>query len=196
MKLNEKRLKAVQQKSPGRDSEENPEISNSLVSKDDLAEKINLLLEGAVNDLKNSVMKFITAGELLIQKRKVLPHGQFIEWTKNNIHCSTSSAQRYMFMAEHKMIIEAKKPESMRAALRVIDESLNEENSEKVVKNVTIDRTILQGKEYFKRFRAGDTLNKKEKQILIEFLISEKTRIESQLTIKISNLESHLKELQ
>ncbi len=77
--------------------------SNSLA---DLAARIRAEHEATDKALKSSVAHGITAGELLIEAKEKVPHGQWLPWLKENCAISERTAQLYMRLAKNRANIE------------------------------------------------------------------------------------------
>jgi hypothetical protein len=80
------------------------EHSNSLA---DLAARISAEHKAVAASLKSSLAHAMTAGDLLIEARAQLKHGQWLPWLKS---CGISErmAQRYLRLARNRTLIEAK----------------------------------------------------------------------------------------
>ena len=77
--------------------------SNSLV---DLAARIRTHHEATVAALSSAVMSAMAAGDLLIEAKAALPHGQWLPWLADNCpHLSERSAQLYIKLAKHRPVI-------------------------------------------------------------------------------------------
>ena len=79
--------------------------SNSLA---DLAARIKAEHESVSAALKDSVRHAIAAGELLIEARKQVPHGQWLPWLRDHCAISERMAQRHIRLARNRATIEAK----------------------------------------------------------------------------------------
>jgi Protein of unknown function (DUF3102) len=73
--------------------------SNSLA---DLAARIRAYHEATVAALKSSVENAIKAGDLLIEAKAQLKHGQWLPWLDKHCAISQRTAQLYMKLAKHK----------------------------------------------------------------------------------------------
>jgi hypothetical protein len=80
------------------------EGSNSLA---DLAARIRAFHEATVEGLRKSVTNGIAAGELLIEAKAQLQHGQWLPWLRDNVNISERTAQLYMRLAKNRTEIEA-----------------------------------------------------------------------------------------
>ncbi len=74
------------------------EGSNSLA---DLAHGIKTEHEAVCHALKRELAHAITAGNLLIEAKALIPHGGWLPWLKEHCGVSERSAQRYMDLARH-----------------------------------------------------------------------------------------------
>jgi hypothetical protein len=90
--------------------------SNSLA---DLAARIKVEHEAVSTALKEGVRRAIAAGELLIEAKGQLDHGQWLPWLAGHCSISERTAQLYMRVAKNKAEIEAN-------AQRIADLTLNE----------------------------------------------------------------------
>ena len=86
----------------------------------DLAARIRAEHEAVSHALKESVRHAITAGELLIEAKEQLDHGQWLPWLRDHCTISERTAQLYMRVAKNREEIE----NQMRNG--VADLSLNE----------------------------------------------------------------------
>ena len=78
--------------------------SNSLT---DLAARIKAEHEAVSVALKDSVRHAITAGELLIEAKDKVGHGQWLPWLRDHCTISERTAQLYMRCARNREAIEA-----------------------------------------------------------------------------------------
>ena len=79
--------------------------SNSLT---DLAARIRSEHEAVSTALKESVRHAITAGELLIEAKSQVQHGQWLSWLRDHCAMSERTAQLYMRTAKNRKQIESK----------------------------------------------------------------------------------------
>ncbi len=79
--------------------------SNSLV---DLAHRINAEHTEIGRALKAGIEHAIVAGELLIEAKRQLKHGQWLPWLREHCQISERTASLYMRLARHKVELEAK----------------------------------------------------------------------------------------
>jgi hypothetical protein len=79
------------------------EGSNSLA---DLAARIKAEHEAVGIALKDSVRHAIMAGELLLQAKDQVPHGQWLPWLRDHCTISERTAQLYMRVAKNRSEIE------------------------------------------------------------------------------------------
>jgi hypothetical protein len=77
--------------------------SNSLA---DLAARIRAEHEATGEALRSSVAHGIAAGELLLEAKAQMPHGQWLPWLKDNCAMSERTAQLYMRLAKNRAVIE------------------------------------------------------------------------------------------
>jgi hypothetical protein len=77
--------------------------SNSLA---DLAARIRSYHEATVAALKASVQHAMNAGDLLIEAKAQLKHGQWLPWLDENCAMSQRTAQLYIKLAKHRDVIE------------------------------------------------------------------------------------------
>jgi Protein of unknown function (DUF3102) len=73
-----------------------PALSNSLA---DLAARINVEHQAAQENLRSGLKRAIAAGELLIEAKRLLPHGKWLPWLEANCTVSERTAQAYMRVA-------------------------------------------------------------------------------------------------
>src|SRR5271170_8120609 len=79
-------------------------FSNSLT---DLAGRIVVEHTDVSTALKESVRHAIAAGELLIEAKGQVPHGQWLPWLRDNCSMSERTAQLYMRVAKSRTEVEA-----------------------------------------------------------------------------------------
>jgi hypothetical protein len=77
--------------------------SNSLA---DLAARIRAEHEATATALKDSVRHAIAAGEMLIEAKALLKHGQWLPWLREHCTISERTAQLYMRTAKNRKVIE------------------------------------------------------------------------------------------
>jgi hypothetical protein len=81
-----------------------------IPAKDPLAElatRIKSLHGAVVDNGRNVVRKGIDAGLALIEAKKLVPHGQWLPWLRDNCGVSERRAQHYMKLAANRLRIEA-----------------------------------------------------------------------------------------
>jgi hypothetical protein len=79
--------------------------SNSLA---DLAFRIQQEHNAVAGALKSSLAHAMAAGDLLLQAKAKLTHGQWLPWLREHCHVSERMAQRYIRLARNRALIEAK----------------------------------------------------------------------------------------
>jgi Protein of unknown function (DUF3102) len=89
--------------------------SNSLA---DLAARIKTWHTAVAAALKDSVRHGIAAGELLIEAKAQLKHGEWLPWLRDHVEISERTAQLYMRLAKNRAEIES--------ATAIADLTLNE----------------------------------------------------------------------
>jgi Protein of unknown function (DUF3102) len=94
--------------------------SNSLA---DLAARINAEHKAAADALRSAVVHAMAAGDLLIEAKAQVPHGNWRGWIAANCKLSERSVQLYMKLAKHRAVIEK---EQAKSAMGVADLTLNE----------------------------------------------------------------------
>jgi hypothetical protein len=83
--------------------------SNSLA---DLAARIKSWDQAVKDALKGAVAHAMVAGDLLIEAKAQVPHGQWLPWLQDHCQVTERMAQRYMRLARNRATIEAK-PDTM-----------------------------------------------------------------------------------
>jgi hypothetical protein len=73
----------------------------------ELATRIKAFHAQVVDNGKNVVRKGIDAGLALIEAKKLVQHGQWLPWLKENCGVSERRAQHYMKLAANRLRIEA-----------------------------------------------------------------------------------------
>jgi Protein of unknown function (DUF3102) len=79
--------------------------SNSLA---DLAARIRAEHEAVGTAMKRGLKHAIAAGELLIEAKAQLAHGQWLPYLREHCHVPERTAQRYMLLARHASELESK----------------------------------------------------------------------------------------
>jgi Protein of unknown function (DUF3102) len=74
----------------------------------ELVKGVKEALSSMVISFQNSVKHAIRAGELLIEAKSRLQHGEFGSWLEENFKLSRATATRYMKLAENRKEIEVK----------------------------------------------------------------------------------------
>jgi hypothetical protein len=82
--------------------------SNSLT---DLAARIRAEHEATALSLKRGLEHSMTAGQLLIEAKALLKHGQWLPWLRDLCAISERTAQLYMRLAKNRDTIEKKNPQ-------------------------------------------------------------------------------------
>ena len=77
--------------------------SNSLA---DLAIRINAEHDQMAKAVKRGLSHAIAAGELLIEAKKKVPHGQWLSWLKENCTVPERTASHHMRLARHRSELE------------------------------------------------------------------------------------------
>ncbi len=83
------------------------EGSNTATVLADLAKAINEHEEAVDACRVKGLMHAIRIGQLLLEAKKVTPHGGFIPWVKANTIVCQRQAQRYMTLASDESVVEA-----------------------------------------------------------------------------------------
>jgi N6-adenosine-specific RNA methylase IME4 len=73
----------------------------------EIAARIKLAHQAAATSLKCGIEHAITAGELLIEAKKHIPHGQWLPWLGEHCGITPRSAQGYMKLARNRDKLEA-----------------------------------------------------------------------------------------
>lgn len=68
---------------------------------DSLATQINDEHRRCESDLQSALQHAINAGQLLIEAKAGVEHGQWLPWLKDNCQCSARTAQAYVRLAKH-----------------------------------------------------------------------------------------------
>jgi hypothetical protein len=87
----------------------------------DLAARIQALHQATTENLRRSVENAMACGDLLIEAKAQLKHGQWLPWLQDHCLISERTAQLYMRTAKNRAIIEA-----MAKSATVADLTLNE----------------------------------------------------------------------
>lgn len=76
--------------------------TDTAVSFSDLAAEINREHKAAQDAARSALEHAIRAGELLIQAKEGIAHGEWGKWLQDNVEVSERTAQAYMRTAKHK----------------------------------------------------------------------------------------------
>jgi hypothetical protein len=68
---------------------------------EDLAEAIEREHQAANDAARTAIEHLIRCGELLIEAKKAVPHGEWLPWIRANLSFCPRQAQKYMRLAEH-----------------------------------------------------------------------------------------------
>jgi hypothetical protein len=138
-------------------------FSNSLV---DLAARIRHEHEATSAALKSSVAHAMAAGDLLLEAKTQVPHGQWLPWLKEHCLISERTAQLYMRVATNRTQIEAKTQHvadlTVRGAVALISAP---KSVEKAV--TTVSETVVDG-------LSADSYESMEMRCIIEVLCETK----------------------
>jgi hypothetical protein len=108
-------------------------VTNNITT-DAIAEKINEEHRLAHSAAETAVAHAVRCGQLLIQQRKAMNHGEFMPWVKKNCEFSHATANRYMKAGQNPHAVgislrhlfpSGRKPNGSRAVVREVgvDES-------------------------------------------------------------------------
>jgi hypothetical protein len=101
--------------------------SNSLA---DLAARINAEHVAAEKAYQSGVEHALQCGDLLLEAKALLPHGQWLPWLESNCSVSSRSARLYMQLARNRQGLEAKSATvanlTMQGALQLLEPPRNE----------------------------------------------------------------------
>ena len=81
--------------------------SNSLA---DLAARIRAEHNAVAAAARATLQHAFRVGELLLEARKLVDHGQWADWVCEHCKISERTAQKYMQLARHPEVLEAKAP--------------------------------------------------------------------------------------
>ena len=99
--------------------------SNNLPALDALADKINTEHEACHASMQKGLEHALKAGELLLEAKAGLPHGEWLPWLGENCpDISERTAQRYMRIAENGDELEAKSATVADLTIRAAEEAL------------------------------------------------------------------------
>ena len=98
------------------------EGSNSLA---DLAARISGEHDEIVASLRQSLVHAMAAGDMLIEAKAMVGHGEWLPWLAEHCRIPKRSAQLYMRLAKHRELIETKSADvallTINAAIELID---------------------------------------------------------------------------
>lgn len=87
---------------------------------DELRVEIEHEHAGAVEAYRDAVMHAIRAGELLLEAKKVIGHGGWLDWLEESFPATVRTAQNYMFLARHREDAQRVSHLGVGAALRAL----------------------------------------------------------------------------
>jgi hypothetical protein len=73
----------------------------------DLAARIRVSHEAVRHALRSAVERAMTTGDLLLEAKEKLQHGQWSQWIQEHCEISDRSARLYMRLAKNRAVIEA-----------------------------------------------------------------------------------------
>lgn len=88
-----------------------------------LATKINTEVSAAELSAKSAVQHALAAGEMLIQAKSHVPHGQWETWLQRNCQVAPRTAQAYMRL--HTQVAALPQPEAQRVAGLPLRQAIN-----------------------------------------------------------------------
>jgi protein gp37 len=101
-----------------------PAIQNYLPG---LAKQINAEHDAAVGSARDAIEHVIRAGNLLIEAKAKVKHGEWQDWVERNCRFSIDTAQVYMKVAKNRACsVFDSQPQSLRQALEMLSESVAE----------------------------------------------------------------------
>src|SRR5262245_30830655 len=127
--------------------------SNSLP---DLAFRIRAEHEAAADGYKRGAEHAMNCGDLLIEAKAKVPHGQWLPWLSEHCSISERTAQLYMRLARARPQIEAKAQRVADLSLRAATAELAPNEGEILLKRLAAaDAALsLEVEAYMKRLRA------------------------------------------
>jgi hypothetical protein len=81
----------------------NNDISKSLI---DLAARIRVSHEAVRHALRSAVERAMATGDLLLEAKEQVQHGQWSQWIQEHCEISDRTARLYMQLAENRVVIE------------------------------------------------------------------------------------------
>ncbi len=75
-----------------------------MINLESHGQEINRLHQLAHQLAADAVVNAVAAGDLLLEAKRELKHGQFQQWVKKTVNVSLRQAQRYMAAAEGKRL--------------------------------------------------------------------------------------------
>jgi hypothetical protein len=78
------------------------------VNVDDAAPRVRATHDGVRAAVRTSIEHALTAGDLLIEAKKCLKHGEWLPWLEEHCKLSERTAQAYIRLSRHRGFIDAK----------------------------------------------------------------------------------------
>ena len=127
-----------------------------------ISTQINLAHKECLLAMRSSLDHAIKAGDLLIQAKAKINHGDWLKWLSNNCECSERTARAYMRVAKNKTAIAADM--TMTEALKMLSapkashNASPEEGLQKLNKAILTEISVLLYNEKFKITPTGLTV--------------------------------------
>lgn len=90
-----------------------------------LAASIKTEHDGCLAAMRQSLSHALAAGDMLVEAKSLVGHGEWLPWLAENCPIPTRTAQLYMRLAKHRELIEAKSADvallTIQAAVELID---------------------------------------------------------------------------
>lgn len=100
----------------------------SGLSDDELKEMVNRFAEKCAASARRTVADAITCGIALLAMRERIPHGEWRQWLAVNFDYSARTAETYITLASNAKRFAFEKPESIRAAMKMISDEKEAES--------------------------------------------------------------------
>jgi Protein of unknown function (DUF3102) len=118
--------------------------SNSLT---DLAARIRIELTGARNAAKRGAEHALAAGDLLLEAKAQLAHGQWLPWLRDHCEISNRTARLYMRLARNRQAIESEIGNvadlTLRSAVEAIAPASNYRDLKEDICDIIDDNTVV-----------------------------------------------------
>ncbi|MCW7460136.1 DUF3102 domain-containing protein [Leptospira bandrabouensis] len=177
------RFDSLSGKRPGSQKENLPTIKT-----DPSVKRIIELHESIIGGIRNVLQNAMTLGEELSKIKENLGHGNWLPWLEENVPFSERSARNYINIYKNRDLLNRQPVADLKSAIKFLSDSPHDE------KEIN-PKEIQDPKLLYKKFKSGDRLSSKDRNILKEFLGNEKQRVLEAAKKKVSEIDEDISAL-